>query len=84
MGSIEGARTALERKWALMRDGEREITRANDLVSLAILEGDIDAARRNLDEWERLATQFADARVRAVYLGEGLVYDARHREGASA
>jgi branched-chain amino acid transport system ATP-binding protein len=22
--------------------------------------------------------------VRAVYLGEGLVYDARHREGASA
>jgi branched-chain amino acid transport system ATP-binding protein len=22
--------------------------------------------------------------VRAVYLGEGLVYDARHREGSSA
>jgi branched-chain amino acid transport system ATP-binding protein len=26
----------------------------------------------------------ADPQVRAVYLGEGLVYDARHREGASA
>jgi branched-chain amino acid transport system ATP-binding protein len=26
----------------------------------------------------------ANPDVRAVYLGEGLVYDARHREGASA
>jgi branched-chain amino acid transport system ATP-binding protein len=26
----------------------------------------------------------ANHEVRAVYLGEGLVYDARHREGASA
>jgi branched-chain amino acid transport system ATP-binding protein len=26
----------------------------------------------------------ANPEVRTVYLGEGLVYDARHREGASA
>ena len=25
-----------------------------------------------------------NAQVRAIYLGEGLLYDARHREGASA
>ncbi len=64
-GSIEGARTALERKWSLLKNDEREMTRIGDSTNLAVLAGDVVAARRNLDEWERLAASSPDARIRA-------------------
>ncbi|WP_394840661.1 protein kinase [Pendulispora brunnea] len=65
-GSLESARTALERKWSLTRESERPLTRAEDTTALALLTGDFDAARRSLDDWEKVASSSSDARVRAT------------------
>ena len=64
--SVASARATLERRWALTEDDEREITRAEDMTSLSLLDGDIGSARHNLDEWETLASRSSDARSRAL------------------
>ncbi len=64
--SVESARTALERKWQLTGESERDITRASDMTYLALLDGDIREAKQQLDVWEHLASLSSDADVRAT------------------
>ena len=84
--SIESARAALERKWTLTREEDREITRVSDMTNLSLLAGNIADARRHLDHWERLVSSSPDAFARGwpASVRLDLEYDASPTEKVTA